>query len=94
MTGRAVPVPTSTVPWYADRQTTTGTPVQGGSTVLRTTDRSYSWAGIVEDRGSMGTGSYVAVGAGDPMSLSSRPHGAGRAYGRHTLRQVVNTEGT
>src|SRR3954471_6540862 len=32
--------------------------------------------------GSMGTASYVVTGRGNPMSLSSAPHGAGREYSR------------
>src|SRR5690606_35837100 len=32
--------------------------------------------------GSMGTASYVVVGKGDATSLTSAPHGAGRAYSR------------
>ena len=37
--------------------------------------------------GSMGTRSYVVVGKGHPVSLSSAPHGAGRAYSRTAARK-------
>ena len=37
--------------------------------------------------GSMGTRSYVVAGKGEPMSLSSAPHGAGRAYSRNQARK-------
>lgn len=37
--------------------------------------------------GSMGTRSYVVVGKGDPMSLESAPHGAGREYGRRAAER-------
>ena len=36
----------------------------------------------------MGTASYVVVGKGDPVSLSSAPHGAGREYSRTRARQT------
>jgi tRNA-splicing ligase RtcB len=38
--------------------------------------------------GSMGTASYVVVGRGDPDSLESSPHGAGRAYSRSRARKT------
>ena len=38
--------------------------------------------------GSMGTRSYVVVGKGDPASLRSAPHGAGRAYSRSAARRT------
>jgi tRNA-splicing ligase RtcB len=38
--------------------------------------------------GSMGTASYVVVGKGDPASLSSAPHGAGREYSRSRARRT------
>ena len=38
--------------------------------------------------GSMGTASYVVRGKGDPMSLTSAPHGAGRAYSRTRARKT------
>jgi tRNA-splicing ligase RtcB len=37
--------------------------------------------------GSMGAASYVVVGKGDPASLMSAPHGAGRAYSRTAARK-------
>jgi tRNA-splicing ligase RtcB len=36
--------------------------------------------------GSMGTASYVVAGRGDPVSLNSSPHGAGRQYSRSKAR--------
>lgn len=38
--------------------------------------------------GSMGTASYVVVGKGDPVSLCSSPHGAGRAFSRSAARKA------
>ncbi len=37
--------------------------------------------------GSMGTASYVVVGKGDPESLCSSPHGAGRNFSRTAARK-------
>lgn len=37
--------------------------------------------------GSMGTASYVVVGRGEPLSLESSPHGAGRTYSRTAARR-------
>jgi tRNA-splicing ligase RtcB len=37
--------------------------------------------------GSMGTRSYVVVGKGNPVSLNSSPHGAGREYSRNAARR-------
>ncbi len=42
--------------------------------------------------GSMGTASYVVAGKGDPVSLSSSPHGAGRQYSRTKARRTFNVE--
>lgn len=42
-------------------------------------------AGLIP--GSMGTASYVVVGKGDPVSLCSSPHGAGREYSRTAARK-------
>ncbi|SFR83471.1 tRNA-splicing ligase RtcB [Agromyces sp. CF514] len=42
--------------------------------------------------GSMGTASYVVEGLGDPMSLNSSPHGAGREYSRTKARQTFTHE--
>jgi tRNA-splicing ligase RtcB (3'-phosphate/5'-hydroxy nucleic acid ligase) len=36
--------------------------------------------------GSMGTASYVVTGLGNPLSLESSPHGAGRAFSRTKAR--------
>ncbi|MBD8058563.1 RtcB family protein [Cellulomonas sp. JH27-2] len=38
--------------------------------------------------GSMGTASYVVVGKGDRLSLSSAPHGAGRNHSRTAARRL------
>ena len=38
--------------------------------------------------GSMGTASYVVSGKGDPRSLCSAPHGAGRTYSRSKARRT------
>ena len=38
--------------------------------------------------GSMGTASYVVAGLGNPKSLNSSPHGAGRAYSRTKARKT------
>lgn len=37
--------------------------------------------------GSMGTASYVVTGLGNPLSLNSSPHGAGREYSRSRARK-------
>ena len=37
--------------------------------------------------GSMGAASYVVVGKGNPVSLNSSPHGAGREYSRSAARK-------
>src|SRR5690625_7868238 len=37
--------------------------------------------------GSMCTASYVVTGKGEPMSLGSAPHGAGRQYSRSEARK-------
>jgi tRNA-splicing ligase RtcB len=42
--------------------------------------------------GSMGAASYVVTGRGDPMSLYSSPHGAGRAYSRGEARRTFTME--
>ncbi|AJM77298.1 RtcB family protein [Rathayibacter toxicus] len=42
--------------------------------------------------GSMGTASYVVVGRGDPVSLNSSPHGAGREYSRSQARRTFTHE--
>lgn len=38
--------------------------------------------------GSMGTASYVVSGLGNPLSLNSSPHGAGREYPRSAARRT------
>lgn len=43
-------------------------------------------AGLIP--GSMGTASYVVEGLGDPQSLNSSPHGAGREYSRSAARRT------
>jgi tRNA-splicing ligase RtcB len=43
-------------------------------------------AGLIP--GSMGTASYVVAGKGNPESLNSSPHGAGRAYSRTKARKT------
>ncbi|MFC6092600.1 RtcB family protein [Saccharothrix lopnurensis] len=40
--------------------------------------------------GSMGTASYVVVGKGNPVSLNSSPHGAGREYSRSRARRTFS----
>jgi tRNA-splicing ligase RtcB len=42
--------------------------------------------------GSMGTASYVVVGKGNPVSLNSSPHGAGRNYSRSAARKAFTAE--
>ena len=43
-------------------------------------------AGLIP--GSMGTASYVVTGKGDPLSLNSSPHGAGRNHSRSAARRL------
>jgi tRNA-splicing ligase RtcB len=45
-------------------------------------------AGLIP--GSMGTASYVVVGLGNPASLNSSPHGAGREYSRTAARRMFS----
>jgi tRNA-splicing ligase RtcB len=42
--------------------------------------------------GSMGTASYVVEGKGNPVSLNSAPHGAGREYSRTRARKTFTRE--
>lgn len=42
--------------------------------------------------GSMGTASYVVTGKGNPLSLNSSPHGAGRNYSRSKARSTFTQE--
>jgi tRNA-splicing ligase RtcB len=42
--------------------------------------------------GSMGTASYVVAGKGNPVSLNSAPHGAGREYSRSKARRTFTRD--
>ncbi len=42
--------------------------------------------------GSMGTRSYVVVGKGNPLSLNSSPHGAGREHSRSSAKRTFTME--
>ncbi len=42
--------------------------------------------------GSMGTASYVVEGKGNPLSLNSSPHGAGREHSRSAARRTFTHE--
>ncbi|WLQ07036.1 RtcB family protein [Arthrobacter oryzae] len=42
--------------------------------------------------GSMGTASYVVEGRGNPASLNSSPHGAGREYSRTAARKAFSLD--
>lgn len=42
--------------------------------------------------GSMGTASYVVAGRGDPLSLMSSPHGAGRNHSRSAARRLFTRD--
>jgi len=42
--------------------------------------------------GSMGTASYVVSGTGDPLSLTSSPHGAGRNHSRSAARRLFTRD--
>jgi tRNA-splicing ligase RtcB len=42
--------------------------------------------------GSMGTASYIVEGLGNPLSLNSSPHGAGREYSRSAARRTFTRE--
>jgi tRNA-splicing ligase RtcB len=53
-------------------------------------DASAGRPGLIP--GSMGTASYVVAGKGDPLSLHSSPHGAGRAYSRTRARKTFTHE--
>jgi tRNA-splicing ligase RtcB len=43
--------------------------------------------------GSMGTASYVVAGKGNPVSLNSSPHGAGRNFSRSAARKRFTQDG-
>ena len=47
-------------------------------------------AGLIP--GSMGDASYVVVGKGNPLSLNSSPHGAGRSYSRSKARKTFTRD--
>jgi tRNA-splicing ligase RtcB len=49
-------------------------------------DASAGKPGLIP--GSMGTRSYVVTGKGNPLSLNSSPHGAGREYSRAKARRT------
>jgi tRNA-splicing ligase RtcB (3'-phosphate/5'-hydroxy nucleic acid ligase) len=49
-------------------------------------DASVGKPGLIP--GSMGTRSYVVTGKGNPLSLNSSPHGAGREYSRAAARKT------
>jgi tRNA-splicing ligase RtcB len=53
-------------------------------------DASEGRAGLIP--GSMGTASYVVTGLGNPLSLNSSPHGAGREYSRTQARKTFTRE--
>ena len=53
-------------------------------------DAATGRAGLIP--GSMGTASYVVTGKGEPTSLRSSPHGAGRAYSRTKARRTFTHE--
>ena len=53
-------------------------------------DASAGRAGLIP--GSMGTASYVVAGKGEPASLHSSPHGAGRAYSRTAARKTFTRD--
>src|SRR5260370_6247890 len=51
-------------------------------------DASAGKPGLIP--GSMGTRSYVVTGKGNPLSLNSSPHGAGREYSRSAARRTFS----
>jgi tRNA-splicing ligase RtcB len=51
-------------------------------------DASSGLPGLIP--GSMGTRSYVVTGKGNPLSLNSSPHGAGREYSRSAARRAFS----
>ena len=53
-------------------------------------DASTGTPGLIP--GSMGTRSYVVTGLGNPLSLNSSPHGAGREYSRSAARKTFTRE--
>jgi tRNA-splicing ligase RtcB (3'-phosphate/5'-hydroxy nucleic acid ligase) len=68
---------------YTERETHSGREVwlsRKGAISART-----GQSGLIP--GSMGAASYVVVGKGDAASLTSAPHGAGRAFSRSAARR-------
>jgi tRNA-splicing ligase RtcB (3'-phosphate/5'-hydroxy nucleic acid ligase) len=53
-------------------------------------DASEGKPGLIP--GSMGTASYVVTGKGNPLSLNSSPHGAGREYSRSAARKTFTRD--
>ena len=53
-------------------------------------DASAGRPGLIP--GSMGTRSYVVTGLGNPLSLNSSPHGAGREYSRSAARKTFTRQ--
>jgi tRNA-splicing ligase RtcB (3'-phosphate/5'-hydroxy nucleic acid ligase) len=53
-------------------------------------DASAGRPGLIP--GSMGTASYVVEGLGNPLSLNSSPHGAGRNFSRSVARKTFTRE--
>jgi tRNA-splicing ligase RtcB len=53
-------------------------------------DASAGTPGLIP--GSMGTASYVVTGLGNPLSLNSSPHGAGREYSRSAARKTFTRD--
>lgn len=53
-------------------------------------DAHYGVAGLIP--GSMGAASYVVEGKGNPISLDSAPHGAGRIHSRGSAKRTFTLE--
>lgn len=53
-------------------------------------DASEGKRGLIP--GSMGAASYVVTGLGNPLSLNSSPHGAGRNHSRTAAKKLFNRE--
>lgn len=53
-------------------------------------DASYRQPGLIP--GSMGAASYVVEGRGNPQSLDSAPHGAGRVHSRGSAKRTFTME--
>ena len=58
--------------------------------VARAIDAGPGVRGLIP--GSMGTASYVVTGKGNPLALSSSPHGAGRNHSRTAARRMFKRE--